>query len=238
MLETLLESRRLVKRQYRYTIMSVTAHSVVIAAGLFAATAAGATKAPRSLPVPPITYVAVSKPEMTSGGPVSQAPPDVGSGPSIPVIAVPDIVIADRFPDTRLSWPGPSADSLFPNGGQAAGGPGSGSTASSVGSGVAPGSVLSGLDVDRVARVRTRIEPRYPPALRAAGIEGRVIVRFVVDTAGRAEEASIQVLDSSHPQFTDAVRTALVRMRFEPAWVGRSKVRQLVDLPFTFELSR
>lgn len=237
MLETLLESRRLAKHQYRYTIVSVTAHAAAIAAGLFAATAAGATRVPRTSPVPPITYVAVSKPEITSGAPIPQAAPDAGSRPAIPVIVAPDIVIADRFPDTPLPWPRASSDSLFANGGNS-GEPGPVSTAGSGGTGEAPAPVLSGVDVDRVARVRTRIEPRYPPALRAAGIEGRVIVRFVVDTAGRVEEASIQVLDSSHPQFTDAVRTTLGRMRFEPARVGRSKVRQMVDLPFTFELSR
>jgi protein TonB len=43
--------------------------------------------------------------------------------------------------------------------------------------------------VDRqVVLVGDPPRPRYPEALRTAGVDGRVVVRFVVDTAGRVEE--------------------------------------------------
>ncbi len=80
--------------------------------------------------------------------------------------------------------------------------------------------------------------PQYPDILRQAGIEGEVLATFVVDTTGRAEPASFKVLRSSNEQFTNAVRQALPRMRFIPAEVGGKKVKQLVQQPFTFTISR
>lgn len=80
--------------------------------------------------------------------------------------------------------------------------------------------------------------PKYPPDLRAAGIEGEVLVQFVVDTTGRAEMASLEVLQSSHEAFAEAVRVALAEMRFTTADVSGRKVRQLVQLPFVFGISR
>src|SRR5688500_16500516 len=62
--------------------------------------------------------------------------------------------------------------------------------------------------------------PRYPDALRLAGVEGEVLAQFVVDTAGRAEVSSFKVLKSSNDQFTKAVENALPQMRFVPAEVG------------------
>jgi TonB family protein len=80
--------------------------------------------------------------------------------------------------------------------------------------------------------------PRYPEALKAANVEGEALVQFVVDTTGRAEMATFKVLKSSHYDFTEAVRSALPEMRFTSAENGGRKVRQLVQHPFTFALSR
>jgi protein TonB len=46
------------------------------------------------------------------------------------------------------------------------------------------------------------------------------------------------VLKSSHELFTQAVKNALPNMRFYPAEVGGKKVKQLVQQPFTFSLSK
>jgi protein TonB len=59
-----------------------------------------------------------------------------------------------------------------------------------------------------------------------------------VDTSGRYEAGSFKVLKSAHDQFTNAVKNALPRMRFYPAEVGGRKVKQLVQQPFTFSLSK
>lgn len=80
--------------------------------------------------------------------------------------------------------------------------------------------------------------PSYPDLLRAQNVEGGVIVQFVVDTAGRADTTSYTVLQSSHFAFERSVRNALPGMRFTPAEVGGSRVRQLVQIPFLFRIER
>lgn len=80
--------------------------------------------------------------------------------------------------------------------------------------------------------------PSYPDMLRSAGIEGQVLAQFVVDTTGRADMSSFKALKSDNDLFTNAVKTALQRMRFLPAEVGGRKVKQLVQQPFQFSLNR
>ena len=80
--------------------------------------------------------------------------------------------------------------------------------------------------------------PRYPQLLRDAGVEGQALLRFVVDTLGRVEQGTVQVVQSTHPAFALAVQAALPQMRFAPARIGARKVRQLVEFPLQFRLHR
>lgn len=79
--------------------------------------------------------------------------------------------------------------------------------------------------------------PLYPEPLRLAGVEGTVLVRFVVDTTGRPDVTTLKVLKPTHPLFVQAVRTALPRMRFSPAELDGRKVKQLVQEPFAFRIA-
>lgn len=74
--------------------------------------------------------------------------------------------------------------------------------------------------------------PRYPDQLRREGIEGTVLVAFVVDTVGVPD--MFEVLTSSHELFRTSVLTALTSARFTPAQINGNKVKQLVQMPFTF----
>lgn len=95
------------------------------------------------------------------------------------------------------------------------------------------------LDVDTAAvRDPTSAVPTYPPLLEKQGIEGVAVVRFVVDTTGRADLATFRVVETNHSLFAAAVREALPGMKFHPATVGPTKVRQLVELPFGFKIIR
>lgn len=80
--------------------------------------------------------------------------------------------------------------------------------------------------------------PRYPPALKAAGVEGEVLVQFVVDTLGAADLRSFKVLKASHGDFTESVKAALPDMKFVPAELRGRKVRQLVQQPFVFAIQK
>ena len=80
--------------------------------------------------------------------------------------------------------------------------------------------------------------PEYPASLKDRGVEGSVVVQFVVNENGRADPGTLKVLNSSDPAFTAAVKEALPRMKFSAAQIGGKKVAQLVQMPFQFHLSR
>jgi protein TonB len=80
--------------------------------------------------------------------------------------------------------------------------------------------------------------PRYPDMLRSANVEGEVLAQFVVDTTGRADMSSFKVLKSTHDLFTNAVKSSLPNMKFYAAEVGGRKVKQLVQMPFQFNLTK
>ena len=91
--------------------------------------------------------------------------------------------------------------------------------------------------VDVAVRMRANSPlPRYPELLRQSGVAGLVRVRFVVGTNGRAELGTLEILETSHPAFADAVRRVLPSLRFTPARVGPRTVRQVVEIPFGFEI--
>ena len=76
--------------------------------------------------------------------------------------------------------------------------------------------------------------PRYPTALAAAGIEGKVAVEFVIDTAGKVERESIRVLESTHQAFEAAAREAMTGATFRPAHMSNRPVRQLTRQSIRF----
>jgi protein TonB len=78
----------------------------------------------------------------------------------------------------------------------------------------------------------------YPPLLRQAGITGRVVIEAVIDTAGRAEPGSIQVIQAAHPGFTDAAKRWFAKALFRPARKNGEAVRVLVTQALDFTLTR
>jgi protein TonB len=80
--------------------------------------------------------------------------------------------------------------------------------------------------------------PRYPEMLKSQNVEGEVLAQFVVDTSGRVEMNTFKVLKSSHELFTQSVRQSLQSARYLPAEVGGKHVKQLVQQPFVFGLSK
>lgn len=79
-------------------------------------------------------------------------------------------------------------------------------------------------------------DPVYPPALRAAGIEGAVQVTYVVSPAGGVEPETITIVSTDHLSLATAVREALVRARFRPGRVRGTPVRSLVRQTIRFSL--
>jgi protein TonB len=101
-----------------------------------------------------------------------------------------------------------------------------------------PDSVFSVLEVDEmVERYEGSAAPAYPPELLAMGTEGSVRAQYVVDTTGRVDVATIEVMSSDDERFTQSVRTALGLMRFRPARREGRAVRQLVEQKFHFRIN-
>lgn len=84
----------------------------------------------------------------------------------------------------------------------------------------------------------TSAAPVYPPALQKLGVEGSVMVRYVVDSLGHADLSTLQIIRSSRIEFAIAVREALPNMRFTPARMGTKAVPQLVEQPFNFRIQK
>ena len=99
-------------------------------------------------------------------------------------------------------------------------------------------SAFSVLEVDSaVSRHPWSAAPGYPAEMLKKKLEGTVFVRYVVDTSGFADASSFEVLRSTHDDFAAAVRIALPDMRFNPARIGRRRVRQLVEQEFSFKIT-
>lgn len=94
--------------------------------------------------------------------------------------------------------------------------------------------VLTESDLTDPPRALHLAEPRYPEALRQAGIEGSVIVTYIVDTAGHVEPSSIRIVSSDHPAFAEAVLASVGTAQFTPGRVHGRAVRVLVRQAIRF----
>lgn len=86
------------------------------------------------------------------------------------------------------------------------------------------------------ARIVRQVAPDYPPVLRRARVEGSVTIRFIVDTLGRVEPGSVEVLESSLTDFNQPAIRAMLATRFSPARFDRRAVRQVTNQRISFQL--
>ena len=77
--------------------------------------------------------------------------------------------------------------------------------------------------------------PTYPAAMAAAGIEGTVVVSFVVDATGQVRDA--KAVESSRPEFEAAAVTAVEKWQFDPGRHGGRMVNTRVNQKLVFNLS-
>jgi protein TonB len=80
--------------------------------------------------------------------------------------------------------------------------------------------------------------PRYPEMLRQAGIEGSVVLEFVIDTTGRVEESSIKINQSTNRAFEGPARDVIRRSLYRPGRVRGQAVRVLVQQSISFSIQR
>lgn len=230
----LVESRRTAQRGRAGAVASVAVHAVLLG-GAVVATATG-TRPPRHAPEPPLVLVTPPANPPTSGG-SHEAARRGSARRAAPADPIPDPlhVDTDRI---HVSTPAISLDTLVSTSHDdtwvLAGG-GARGTGSTSGAGAPWDAGLVDRPADPLAG---NPAPAYPEALRAAGVEGTVEARFVIDTTGRVEPASIAFDPGTDALFAAAVRRALARARFTPAEARGRRVRVLVRQAFAFRLAR
>jgi periplasmic protein TonB len=80
---------------------------------------------------------------------------------------------------------------------------------------------------------------RYPPALLQQGIEGRVLLRLYVDTAGYLMPDSTRIAESSgYPALDSAALAGSPALRFSPALRQGQPVAALFLQPIQFRSKR
>ncbi|HXM38703.1 MAG TPA: TonB family protein [Gemmatimonadales bacterium] len=109
-----------------------------------------------------------------------------------------------------------------------------------IGTGIVPSSdqVFMESVVEERPEVLSGPSLQYPDLLRQAGVQGRVIVQAIIDTSGRAEPASVKIIQSPNPGFDQSAKQYVMRALFRPARVHGRAVRVLVNLPIDFKIKR
>jgi len=238
MFNNLLESKPKKEKRGGGTMASIVLHSVLVGLAVYAtANAAIQNEKPRQ---EKIDFVETPKdePPPPKDEPPPPPPPDVVAAPPPPkgfqVLTAP-VEIPDVIPDIDLNKKITDENDFSGKG-----------VAGGTSKGVEGGKAVVQSDqpyfefqVEKpVVPAPGSTSPRYPDMLRQAGVEGEVLAQFVVDTTGKAEAGSLKILKSSHDLFIQSVKNALPQMKFIPAEVGGRKVKQLVQQPFTFSISK
>ncbi len=77
----------------------------------------------------------------------------------------------------------------------------------------------------------------YPPWLRNSGIEGFVVLQFVIDTVGLAEQQTIQVIEATHEGFIEPAKRTVCKSLYRPGRMRGRPVRVLSQVRFDFTLT-
>jgi len=83
-------------------------------------------------------------------------------------------------------------------------------------------------DLDQPARWTTRPDFVYPRGLSPRRPTGEVIVRVIVDTAGRVDERNIEIIAIPDSVFSEPLRQMMTEVVFTPARIAGKPVRSLL----------
>jgi protein TonB len=260
MFKTLIESKPKKRRTVGGTLFSVVFHTTIITFALYAT--ANARIAESDKPnEEDLKFVEVKKeepkpPEQKPEPPKPKPPPPQRvqrpqpvAAPRVEAPAPPKgfqvlqapVTIPVKLPDVDASRAITNESDFTGKG--VAGGTGSGreggtGSGSGTGAPVNLNQTFFEYEVETPAAPLGGATPEYPSTLRETGVEGRVILEFVVNEQGRVDMGSVKVVESSNALFTASVRAALSGMRFRSAKIGGRAVKQYVRQPFSFKLNK
>jgi hypothetical protein len=106
-----------------------------------------------------------------------------------------------------------------------------------------------GLPWEEPVSVISMPKPNYPSDSRAGGVQGYLVLRFVVDENGVLDPATLYdewprelppptgLLKQYYREFVDAAKGAALKGKYRPALAGGCPMKQRVRLPFEFQLA-
>ena len=224
MFDNLIESRRKSNRKRIFGVgfVSLTIHTVLIAAAVYATLNAGQTD--NSVKVDTtVVYMQQQQQKPPEQQPVQLDVPLKG----FQTVVAPD-VIPTNLPPVNLQEHFDPKDY----------------SGTGVEGGIATGMVPTGNEVFMEAIVEEKPSvlsgpiPVYPELLKQAQIQGRVIVQAVIDTLGRAELNSVKVLQSPNPGFDQSAKNYVLKALFRPARVHGRAVRVLINIPIDYKITQ
>jgi TonB family protein len=220
---TLIETyrKRGTKTLFGVGLTSLAAHAALIGAAVYATLAA--RPADNTVRVDTTAVLLTPEPEKPSTPPPPQLA-DVLRGfqtlsvPTVLPTTLPQVNLQERFDPRDFSGIGVE-------GGRA--------------DGLAPGA--DGAYAEAVVQERPSLlsapPPRYPPLLKEAGVQGRVLLRAIVDTTGRVEPASVEIATSPNPAFDAPAREWILKALFRPARVHGKAVRVHITQPLDYSIT-
>jgi protein TonB len=101
------------------------------------------------------------------------------------------------------------------------------------------GEVFLAAEVDETPQAAdpAACQPKYPPVMQSAGIPGKVVMQFVVNTDGHVDPSTFKVVSTTHKAFEDPAREAMLMCSFKPGKSRGQAVRVLVQQALSFKLS-
>ncbi|MBA3918090.1 MAG: hypothetical protein C0516_05845 [Gemmatimonas sp.] len=79
------------------------------------------------------------------------------------------------------------------------------------------------------------IQESYPADLKSRGVGGMVELQFVVDSKGKVEPASVQVVDATQTALGEAAKKVVAKLEFNPGKLNGSAVKTKVVLPIIYK---
>lgn len=92
-------------------------------------------------------------------------------------------------------------------------------------------------DAPRIASpmaAQRSIQKAYPNALQNRGVQGKVMLQFVVLETGKVEATSIQVQYTDHAELGEAAKAAVAAIEFVPGRMQGTAVATRVTFPISF----
>lgn len=93
------------------------------------------------------------------------------------------------------------------------------------------------VNLDRIPAIISQPPIEYPEAARKAGIEGKVLIRVLVNEQGRPERAQIiRRAPEDCTIFDDSATSSVMDMRFAPVTKSGNPIRYWMNIPVRYTL--